>query len=69
MLVAVNLDVRGAREARLRLPLEPLGIGPDEPFRVVDLLHGAEHAARGAEYRVRLDPDAEPAFLFAIRRR
>jgi starch synthase (maltosyl-transferring) len=68
VLVAVNLDVTRPRECRLRLPLEALGIGWDQPFRVRDLLRDTEHEGRGHEYRVRLDPNEEPAFIFSIRR-
>jgi starch synthase (maltosyl-transferring) len=68
VLVAVNLDFRTSRECRLRLPLETLGIRPDEPFRVRDLLRDTEHAAQGADYRVRLDPADEPAFIFSVHR-
>jgi starch synthase (maltosyl-transferring) len=68
VLVAVNLDFARPRECRLRLPLEALGIGPEEPFRVVDLLRDSEQDGRGAGYRVRLDPSEEPAFIFSIKR-
>jgi starch synthase (maltosyl-transferring) len=68
VLVAVNLDVTRPRESRLRIPLEALGLGWEEPYRVVDLLRETEHGSRGPEYRVRLDPHDEPAFIFSIRR-
>jgi starch synthase (maltosyl-transferring) len=67
-LVAVNLDFRSPCECRLRLPLDALGIGWEEPYRVVDLVRETEHGSRGPEYRVRLDPHDEPAFIFSIRR-
>jgi starch synthase (maltosyl-transferring) len=69
VLVAVNLDFRTPRECRLRLPLDALGIGRDEPFRVLDLLRDTEHTGQGPDYRVRLDPPDEPAFIFSVRRR
>jgi starch synthase (maltosyl-transferring) len=69
VLVAVSLDYAAGRECRLRLPLPALGIGPDEPFRIVDLLRETEQDWRGADYPVRLDPAEEPALLFSIRRR
>ncbi|MGH7265601.1 MAG: alpha-amylase family glycosyl hydrolase, partial [Candidatus Rokuibacteriota bacterium] len=68
VLVAVSLDPAGVRECRLRLPLERIGIGPDEPYRVVDLLRDTEHEGRGPDYRVRLDAGAEPAYIFSLRR-
>jgi starch synthase (maltosyl-transferring) len=67
VLVAVSLDPAGVRECRLRLPLEWIGIGADEPYRVVDLLRETEHDGRGPDYRVRLDPATEPAYIFSIR--
>jgi starch synthase (maltosyl-transferring) len=69
VLVAVTLDFRNPRECWLRLPLDALGIGPDEPYGVLDLLRDTEHAGEGPDYRVRLDPHDEPAFIFSIRRR
>jgi starch synthase (maltosyl-transferring) len=68
VLVAVNLDFRTPRECVLRLPLDALGIGPGEPYRVLDLLRDTEHAGQGPDYRVRLDPQDEPAFIFSLRR-
>jgi starch synthase (maltosyl-transferring) len=68
VLVAVNLDFSTPRECRLRIPLVALGIGWAEPYRVVDLLRETEHGSQGPEYRVRLDPHDEPAFIFSIRR-
>jgi starch synthase (maltosyl-transferring) len=69
VLVAVNLDFRAPRECALRLPLDALGIGRDEPYRVVDFMGDTERAGLGPDHRVRLDPADEPALVFTIRRR
>jgi starch synthase (maltosyl-transferring) len=69
VVVVVNLDPHHAREATLRLPLEVLGIAPDESFQVHDLLGEARYLWRGERNYVRLDPRALPAHLFVLRRK
>jgi hypothetical protein len=64
----VNLDPFAAREARLRLPLDALGIDPDEPYQAHDLLADARRLWRGPEQRIRLDPADEPAAFFRLER-
>jgi starch synthase (maltosyl-transferring) len=66
ILVAVNLDPFEAHAAEIRLPLEELGIGPDERFQVEELIGGARHLWRGAEQRIRLDPAQEPAAIYRV---
>jgi starch synthase (maltosyl-transferring) len=68
VLVAVNLDPGAPRVCRLRLPLPALGVGPAEPYRVVDLLRDVEWEGQGPELALRLDPASEPALVFAVRR-
>lgn len=67
VLVAVNLDPKGAREAALHLPLDALGIGADQPYDMRDLLREEVRPGRGPILRIRLDPDDEPAFIFEVR--
>jgi starch synthase (maltosyl-transferring) len=67
VLVAVNLDPKGPRETVLHLPLESLGIGADQPYHVRDLLREETRSCRGPVYRVRLDPEDHPAFIFEAR--
>ena len=66
VLVAVNLDPKGPRETTLHLPLDALGIGADQPYHVRDLLREETRPGRGPVHRVRLDPEDEPAFIFAV---
>ncbi|MBI3455419.1 MAG: alpha-1,4-glucan--maltose-1-phosphate maltosyltransferase [Candidatus Rokubacteria bacterium] len=68
ILVAVNLDPFEAHEARLRLPLLELGIGPEERFQVRELITDQRHLWRGPIQAIRLDPRAEPAAIFHISR-
>ncbi len=68
VLVAVTLDPATPRECRLRIPLERIGIGLEEPYRIVDLVRDVAQEWRGLHYRLRLDPQDEPAFIFSIRR-
>jgi starch synthase (maltosyl-transferring) len=69
VIVVVNLDPHHAREATLRLPLDVLGVAPDESFQVHDLLGDARYLWQGERNYVRLDPRALPAHLFVLRRK
>jgi starch synthase (maltosyl-transferring) len=66
VLVVVNLDPHGAREATVRLDLPALGLGWGDTFTVHDEVTGAEYTWGEANY-VRLDPFAEPAHVFTVR--
>ena len=55
------------RETTLHLPLDALGVGPDQPYVVRDLLREEMRPGRGPVQRVRLDPDENPAFVFEVR--
>ena len=68
VFVAANLDVASARETRVELPLQDLGLAEDQPFELEDLLTGTRHPWRGAAGRLRLDPAVEPAALLVLRR-
>jgi len=68
VLVAVNLDPFHQQGGSVHLSLEPLGIGDDESYQVLDLLTGASYAWRGADNYVQLDPSTMPAHLFVLQR-
>jgi len=68
VLVAVNLDPFETHQARIRVPLDVLGIGPDERFQVHELITGERHLWKGAEQTIRLDPREEPAAIFRVSR-
>jgi starch synthase (maltosyl-transferring) len=64
----VNLDPFSPHDARVRLPLDALGIAPDETFQAHELLTDARHLWKGPAQRIRLDPGVEPAAIFRLDR-
>jgi len=69
VLVVVNLDPHHVHSGWLELPLEPLGLAPDVPYQVHDLLGGGRYFWQGARNYVEVDPKTSPAQIFRIRRR
>ena len=69
VVVVVNLDPHRAQAGTLDLPLEELGIAPDAPFEVTDLLTGETYLWRGPRNEVILDPAVRPAHVFHVHRR
>jgi starch synthase (maltosyl-transferring) len=69
VLVVVNLDPRYTQNGWLTLPLEQLGLDPQQTFQVHDLLTDARYLWQGPRNFVQLDPNALPAHIFRIRRR
>ncbi len=69
LLIVVNLDSYHTHAGWVWLPLEELGIQPDEPFQVHDLLGGARYQWRGHRNYVELNPHVAPAHIFRIERR
>jgi starch synthase (maltosyl-transferring) len=67
--VVVNLDPHHVHSGWLELPLEGLGLAPDQPYQAHDLLGGGRYLWHGARNFVELDPRASPAQIFRIRRR
>jgi starch synthase (maltosyl-transferring) len=67
LLVVVNLDPHGAREATVSLDLPALGFDWDDRIAVTDAVTGNTYDW-GAHNYVRLDPFDEPAHLFVVRR-
>jgi starch synthase (maltosyl-transferring) len=67
VLVVVNLDSHGAREATVRLDLPALGFDWGDTVTVHDEVTGADYTWGEANY-VRLDPFVEPAHIFTISR-
>jgi starch synthase (maltosyl-transferring) len=68
VLVVVNLDPHGAREATVRLNMPALGLNWDDTMAVHDEIGGETYVWGEANY-VRLDPFAEPAHVFRVERR
>lgn len=69
VLVVVNLDPHHRQAGWVTLPLETLGLSPQEPYQVHDLLTGTRYLWSGARNYVELDPQGLPAHIFAVRRR
>jgi starch synthase (maltosyl-transferring) len=68
VLVAVNLDPFEPHRAEVRIPLQDLGIGPEERFQAEELISGERHLWKGAAQQLLLDPQVEPAAIFRISR-
>jgi starch synthase (maltosyl-transferring) len=65
VLVVVNLDPHGTREATVHLDLPALGREWHEQLRVTDAVTGATYEWGASNY-VRLDPFGEPAHVFSV---
>jgi starch synthase (maltosyl-transferring) len=50
----------------VHVPIAQMGIRPDEPYGVHDLLTGARYTWVGARNYVRLDPAHQPGHLFRV---
>ena len=68
IVVAVNLNPFAAKTTRLVIPLDLLGIGGDERYRLHELLSGDVVERQGDGMTVTLDPQAEPARVFRVER-
>ncbi len=67
ILTVVNIDPAYTQSGWIELPLEDLGIEPDQPFEVHDLLSNAKYIWSGRYNYVELDPLTLPAHIFRIR--
>jgi starch synthase (maltosyl-transferring) len=66
LIVVVNLDPTTAHEAWVTIPLADLGLSPEQPFDVEDLLTGERYVWRGARNYVRLDPSDKVGHLLRV---
>ncbi|HEX2377784.1 MAG TPA: alpha-1,4-glucan--maltose-1-phosphate maltosyltransferase [Gaiellales bacterium] len=69
ILAVVSLDPHYVQSGWIDLPLADLGIDPEHPFQMHDLLDGETYVWQGPRNYVELDPNRSPAHLFHIRRR
>jgi starch synthase (maltosyl-transferring) len=67
MLMVVNLDPHYTQSGWLHLPLESLGLKPDKPYQLFDLLNDAQYTWWGESNYVELKPHVTPAHIFVIR--
>ncbi len=68
LLIIANLDPTRAQETVVSVPLAELGLDPDIPYIVEDLLTGARYSWRGARNYVRLDPTLQPGHILRLQR-
>jgi starch synthase (maltosyl-transferring) len=67
ILGVVNLDFRYKQSGWVELPLAQLGLDPQWPFEVNDLLSGARYRWQGPRNYVELDPARIPAHVLKVR--
>jgi starch synthase (maltosyl-transferring) len=68
LIIVVNLDPHSVHETMVEVPIADLGIGPNDPYEMSDLLTGARYTWRGAKNYVRLDPAERVGHVFKISR-
>ncbi len=68
VLVVANLDPTTVREATVHLDMPSLGLDWGDTFHVEDAVSGETYTWHGPANYVRLDPFAEPAHVFTVRR-
>jgi starch synthase (maltosyl-transferring) len=69
VLTVVNLDPHHTQSGWLELPIDRLGIEPDRPYQMHDLLTGARFLWHGRRNFVQLDPHHVPVHILRLRRR
>ena len=66
LLMVVNMDAYNRRAGVVQVPIWQLGISPDQPYTVHDLLTGNRYTWQGERNFVELDPYIMPMHLFRI---
>jgi starch synthase (maltosyl-transferring) len=66
VLAVVNLDPRRPQAGIVHLDLAALGVPDDRPFKLHDVLDGADYVWHGGANYVELDPAVRPAHLFSV---
>ncbi len=69
ILVVVNLDPHHTQWGYAQLSLEPLGLDPNQPYQVLDLLNDARYIWNGSRNYVEINPNIVPAHIFSLGRR
>jgi starch synthase (maltosyl-transferring) len=68
ILVVVNLDPKHAQATMVHVPLEDIGITPDKPYVVHDLITDKRFTWLGSRNYVRLDPNDQVAHVLRVER-
>jgi len=69
VIVIANLDPHNTHTGWLEVPLADLGLSPDHPYRMQDLLGGGSYLWQGARNFVRLDPNGAVGHVFKVTKR
>jgi starch synthase (maltosyl-transferring) len=69
VLIVANLDPHFTQNGVIEIPIEELGIDPQQPYQVHDLLTDNRYMWSGRQNFVELNPSVLPAHIFSLRRR
>ncbi|MBI3801135.1 MAG: alpha-1,4-glucan--maltose-1-phosphate maltosyltransferase, partial [Deltaproteobacteria bacterium] len=69
IVIVVNLDPHHTHSGWVDLSLETLGLDPQQPHQVHELLSDARYLWQGSRNYVELNPQIVPAHIFQLRRR
>jgi starch synthase (maltosyl-transferring) len=69
ILTVVNLDPHHSQSGWVELSTEELGLDPQQPYQMHDLLTNARYLWHGARNYVELNPASVPAQIFRVRHR
>jgi starch synthase (maltosyl-transferring) len=67
LLILVNLDPHHIQAGWTALSMDDLGLDPNRPYQVQELLSDARYRWQGGRNYVRLDPQVVPAHIFSVR--
>src|ERR671919_929356 len=69
IVVVVNLDPHHTQSGRVELATQELGLDPQQPFQMHELLTDARYLWHGTINYVQLNPQSVPAQIFRVRHR
>ncbi|MDP9132959.1 MAG: alpha-1,4-glucan--maltose-1-phosphate maltosyltransferase, partial [Nitrospirota bacterium] len=69
VLVVVNLSPHHTHSGWVQLDLDPLGLDPQHPYQVQDLLTNAYYRWEGPRNYIEINPHSTPAHIFRVHRR
>ena len=69
ILVVANLDPHHTQSGWVRMPLAELGLKPDDPYQVHDLITDARFLWHSESNFVQLDPRVAAAHILRLRKR
>jgi starch synthase (maltosyl-transferring) len=67
--VVANLDPHNGQAGMTWLDLPALGVDPERPFEVQDLITGRTYDWHGPRNYVELHPEAQPGHVFRVTQR